>query len=64
MLTLCGFKEEGRSKEVFFRDGFFYDSIHFGVLSKDFFSLKQSRKGKFLFDELDTLNAAIVSTMK
>ncbi len=64
MLTLCGFKEEGRSKEFFFRDGFFYDSIHFGALSKDFFSLKQSRNGKILFDELDALNAAIVTTMK
>lgn len=64
ILGLLGFKEEGRSKEVFFRDGLFYDSINFGVLSKDFFSLRESRNGKILFEELNVLNAAIVSAIK
>ena len=64
MLSVLGFKEEGCSKEFFLRDGKFSDAIHFSALSKDYFSLREVRKGKILFDDLDSLNKAIVGAMK
>jgi ribosomal-protein-alanine N-acetyltransferase len=64
MLSVLGFKEEGCSKEFFLRDGQFSDAIHYGVLSKDYFRLREVRKGKILFDDLDSLNKAIVGAMR
>jgi ribosomal-protein-alanine N-acetyltransferase len=64
MLGVLGFKEEGCSKEFFLRDGEFSNAIHFGVLSKDYFSLREARKGNILFDDLDRLNEAIVELMR
>jgi RimJ/RimL family protein N-acetyltransferase len=64
ILGVLGFREEGRSREFFLRDGEYCDSIQYGVLSKEFLSLRELRKGKILFEELDILNAAIVDAIR
>lgn len=64
MLGTLGFKQEGRSAQHFFRDGKFSDSIHFALLASDFFTLRNSRKDKILFENIIDLNSSIVSQLR
>jgi RimJ/RimL family protein N-acetyltransferase len=64
MLSVLGFKEEGRLREYFIRDGMCSDAVSFSVLQRDFMALRADRAGGILFDTLDKLNLAILSAVK
>lgn len=64
MLSVLGFKEEGRLRSYFLRDGVYSDAIQFAVMQKDYLALKAARCGAILFDTIDELNLAIVSVVK
>jgi RimJ/RimL family protein N-acetyltransferase len=64
MLSVLGFKEEGRFREYFLRDCVYSDAICFGILLKDFVELKKMRNGCILFDKAEELNRALVSAVK
>ena len=64
MLEVIGFKNEGRGREYYLRDGNYSDIIYFSVLASDFFDLKIKRSGAILFDTHDELLGAITQVAR
>jgi len=64
MLGVLGFKEEGRGKQYFYKDGVWADKIYFSLLAADFLLLREKRGGRILFSTHDELLSAIKNSVQ
>jgi RimJ/RimL family protein N-acetyltransferase len=64
MLKVIGFKEEGRGRQYYLRDGRYSDIIFFGVVASDFFRLQAERSGTIIFNTHEELLSAITNVVR
>jgi len=63
MLQVLGFEIEGRGRQHYLRDGEYSDSVFFGVLSEDFFRLRNERGGPILYETHEELMRSILNML-
>lgn len=64
VLSVLGFKEEGKIERFFLRDDKWYSKILFGIHRQDFLRLQSERSGNILFENRETLQRAIIEAVK
>mgnify|MGYP006107743835 CR=1 FL=1 len=64
MLSLLGYKEEGRGKFYFLKDNKWSSKIMFSAIDEDYFKILNDRNGFVLFEKLEDLVNSIKESVK